>query len=554
MATAAFAQVRARIGASRVAIAATPQGTPLQKMSSELQARSLITLLKDKATALTDDEKAQVAAAVATTGFLQDDACAILATMNNNGGPKRREAQDMLTFPHFVAKHEWDVAEHNFDSAMQTFSTVLIHRFGCLCPDEYTLRRLAALCMVCSADRDAPLVFSHEAKAAALKTIKSSYRKSVRVVKKNQKDNPSSLPYINKLPTTPAELEKLHPSHIEHFKIEGCWFACPIDMHKVFTVESFFSCRETPTAKHEVALATTSSMNPMTMMAQMMMATMQHMQRRQADDSSPDECKLRYPKKRCLADLLGGSTDQAPKRTRSSSSWIEEGAGERAPPIRSRSSWDLEVSPQQAPPAGALKPATSPRAEEAETTSPAEDAGEDVKPAAAQEPEPSSSPMSADSVLDALMEREQEKADAKKAEAQELRMKKAEAKIEEKEAAAAAAAAAKSAKLASKPGEGLAKAGAAKLATKVGAGLAAKANAPKLATMLGASKLPIKPGKPIASKACTKNHYGISHEASRSQVLARASVCSKTFKYGQGRAYATYRIADAAARKWFAAA
>ena len=104
-------------------------------MTSELQARSLVTLLKDKATALTDDEKAQVSAALTTAGFLQDDACAILATMNIGGTGKRRDAHDMLTFPHFVAEHEWELAEQNFDSAMQTFMQVLIHRLGCVNAD-----------------------------------------------------------------------------------------------------------------------------------------------------------------------------------------------------------------------------------------------------------------------------------------------------------------------------------------------------------------------------------------------------------------------------------
>ena len=124
--------------------------------------------------------------------------------------------------------------------------------------------------------------------------------------------------------------------------------------------------------------------------------------------------------------------------------------------------------------------------------------------------------------MDALLERDRERAEIKKQEAEIKKKDKAAEKAAEKAAGEDAEIKKKTvAKSPEKNGKPpIAKAAGAKLAKKVG-----KTDPPK-------------------KKTC------VNHEASRSQYLARSTGPSKSFAYGAGKGYSTAAKAMAAAKVW----
>ena len=537
----AFAQLRGRIGAARLALNDTPAGSEMRRMSSQLQANAVVTLLKSKSIELSDDDRAKLSTLVTKIPFLEADAVAILSAIASKTC-KRREAQDMVAFLYYVSGPEWEAALQNLESALQVFVKVLVHRLGCVNATEPTLKRVASASLVCACSGD-PSLISMAAKHAQLKEVKTQYRKVVRAVKEAQKKATASAPYIIELPTAPSELERKYPDWIASFKVDDCWVDPRVDMQKVIIVDTSFGCRGRDLPQQQDSTAT--------LMAQCMLSFQQMMAGHRNRDRESDDLPITFAgadqkRKRCLKALLGGGEDAwtMKRRHRALSDWAEEhedATEHRTHPGQAITSWQApaDAATSRTHDRPSTEAAPTPEATIAEETAP-------IAGASAGAELPGAMSRGA-ALLNALQEREQEKADQKKVERAEAKAVAAEAKAAAAEAKLAAEAkAAAAAKVAAgtalvdlhkvggipikKPPVGVSSKQAAKNASKQAAEIAAK---PKGKTKPGPQK------------------YGISHEGSRDQYLARsAKNGSKGFQYGPGKKFAAPKAAKQAAMKW----
>ena len=96
-------QLRARLGAARLALEDYPSGSDLHRLHSELQANALINLIKERRHELTDEDKLTASSLVQTGHFHRNDSMAILRSLTVKApGQIRRDAQDFTTFMNFL--------------------------------------------------------------------------------------------------------------------------------------------------------------------------------------------------------------------------------------------------------------------------------------------------------------------------------------------------------------------------------------------------------------------------------------------------------------------
>ena len=427
--------------------------------------------------------------------FAEKDMLAIVTSLNtcHTLCSNRRASQDMTAYPLYLSQSEWEMAKCNVEAAIGVSIDVIVHRLGGVNVDEPTLKRISSLALALFNDRHSFL--GVDVKAATLLQVKQSYRRTARVVKDLQKTKPSSIPYIVKLPSNPADLEKAHP--LAGFKIEGCWTDPIVNMPDVDVLDSSYRCRQ-PKKK-----STTASI----MQYVFACKDMRNGQGR-ARDLVDDECHLRAQSsnKRSLRELM----QLAPKKPRRSSSELAIELGEDAEAAAA-----TQESAQTAP--SSLKLALVLNdASQATATTAAATAAEDTTAAAittvASPASESKEPLATmgSILLDAMMQRDRASRDAIQI---ANRMARQMAKV--------------------------------------------AATRPEFPISAATPEKPPKKAPPSASVA--KSPHGkpqkpsVSHEASRSQWLARsANNGSKTFKYGVKREFLTDSKAKAAAEAWLA--
>ena len=519
-----FAQLRGRIGAAGMMLRSCNKGTSSHVEASERQANALLSLLRSHGhEQLSVDEKTRVMTMVYGSGFAQKDLLAIITLLNSQNN-SRRSGQDMTAFPLYLSLSEWETAKQNIEAAIAVCIDVIVHRLGGVNADEFTLKRISSLALAIFHGRGALLV--EEVKVAILKQVKCNYRKVVRRVKEYQKTTPSSLPYIVKLPLNPEVLEQAHPQ--AGFKIKGCWTDPPLNMPDLYAIDQSYGCR-----KRDSMAEKNSSHGFM----QCMLALKDMMCNGQgrARDLVDDGCHIQYnlgaqsSNKRSLRDLMEGMNLKKPRR---SSSELSIELSEDAEAAAA-----TQELPQAAPSSLAIVLNDAPQATAttaAATENPTAAAITTLAIQAQQQPQPQQqsqeSPTMGNMLLDAMIQRDQEKA---KERAEKQREERAE-----KQKAKAAAALEQKAKAAAAP----------ELPAKAAAAPAAAT--PELPI---SAATPEKPPKKAPPKPPKPQKPGVSHEASRSQWLARsANNGSKSFKYGAKREFLTDSKAKAAAEAWLA--
>jgi len=550
---AVFAQLRGRIGAARLSLSASVLGSELHTCQSKLQANAVkAELSKDAARVLTPDERSKLSDMVLVANFTSADAVSIMEALTQPDGKKQRAAsQDHVALLGYVSANEWEAAVTGVEAATQVFLNVLVHRLGCTHACEFTLKRVAAASLACAQVHAGGSVgqILGEVKAAQLQSVKMQYHRLVRKVKKNPPVPP--LPYITALPARPEDLVTQHPTLLDHYKIEGCWTPPRVSIDQIQIVDMPMACRG-PSVNGPIAIPSQGNQMMHTMMQMQQAFMMQIMQQSGFRGSEDQELDVKFASdahggrsnKRFLKAMLPGPPGSVPALP---ASWkrfkpgaLADALADAPAPVEAPTRVDAPVpvdGPIDAPaPVGAPArvdapaPIDAPNVDAPALDAPALDAAhvdaaqsmQQLVPAGAASmvAEPPSSTRGA-SLLDALLERDRERAEIKK---QETEIKKKE-KAAEKDAEARKARGNPSEKVVAKSPEKngklpIAKAAGAKLAKKVG-----KTDPPK-------------------KKTC------VNHEASRSQYLARSAGPSKSFAYGAGKEYSTAAKAMAAAKAW----
>lgn len=512
-----FAQLRGRIGAARLTL--EQQVGARHCASSSLQAEALLALIKKSGKELSFDERATLCDMMANVNFAEADAEIVLTSLQKAPKMERRPAQDMTAFMHYLSAPEWTTAGSSADAALQTFLALLVGRLNGVNCSEPTLKRLTA-CMIAISTENIALV-SLPAKTAHLKSVKKAYRR----IQRKFKEQPQREPYITLLPANLRDAKALYPTL--QIDIDDIVNPSREFMEKVTLLDASFQCRGDGDYALDVATnRATPQYDQSNMMNMMMMNCMQEFQRRLTSEN--DGLRLEFaggsrpPKKRCLKNLLDGGYDAAPsslKRSRTIAS--DDSDGENVPKPSAPARVDPPSVPLAAPApltAAELPPTSLPLAADGPTIE------EFVEPA---EPEaPAATKPRAASLLDALLDRNKERADAQK-------LQKKLEKDAEKLANVAAA----------KPENP-------KTATKEGKKQVAESIEPakppkKASTLHTPMKTPVpKPHKP---KKC-----GVNHERSREQYLVRcADGHSKSFKYGAKGDFPSAKVAGKAALDYF---
>ena len=548
---AVFAQLRGRIGAAKLSLGGNVLGSGIHTCQSKLQANAVVAeLSKDAARVLTPAERSQLSDMVLAANFTSPDAVMIMEALAQPDGKKQRpSSQDHVAFLGYVSEGEWDVAVTGVEAATQVFLNVVVHRLGCTHVCEFTLKRVAAASLACEQVHAGGSVCQilGDVKAEQLQTVKMQYHRLTRKVKKNPPVPP--LPYITALPARPEDLVTQHPTLLDHYKIEGCWTPPRVSIDQIQIVDMSMACRG-PSVNGPIAIPSQGNQMMHTMMQMQQAFMMQIMQQSGFRGSEDQELDVKFASdahggrsnKRFLKGMLPGPPGSVPALP---ASWkrfkpgaLADALADAPAPVEAPTRVDAPVpvdgpidapAPVDAPArVDAPAPIDAPNVDAPALDAPALDAAhvdaaqsmQQLVPAGAASmvAEPPSSTRGA-SLLDALLERDRERAEIKK---QETEIKKKE-KAAEKDAEARKARGNPSEKVVAKSPE------------KNGKLPIAKAAGAKLAKKVGNADLP-------------KKKVSLNHEASRSQYLARSAGPSKGFAYGAGKEYPTPAKAMIAAK------
>ena len=496
----AFCKIRARLGATRLVLA---EAAPTSRdVHSKLQSAVVADMMAKSLKMLEPDQKASLAAMVSTVKFSEADEKSLLQIITGsvNSTSTRRKSQDFVAFIWYLCGDDWRrFKDAGCDGVFELCIEILIMRFYCVNPDEYTLKRIACLAMVLSG-----LHFDLNAKKAVLKKVKERFFKLKRKFNLAIKKRPDLAgTYIEKLPSSPKEFERMYPQDIARFKVEGNWVSPEIDVSAIYRIEVTFGCRGLDEAKssHEMVAMDSNNANCNTAMFLQLIRDLA-----QGTDRKELGCNITFPpsRKRKLTDFSHQETEHetwANRRARTVTDFDGVSTSDNDEP---------KLAPVECDKPQPVKDEPLPPANAASKSAPLS-----LENGAANEA--SSKTDNTDRVgelLGALMERDKEKAIAAKERA-------AQAKAEKK----ANEAALKAAK------DALLKAG----VSQTPAVLNEKSGAsPK------ASPKPKQPKK-----------EGVELEQSRNQYLARTNIGSKSFRWGAGFAYNTPEKAKKEAMKWF---
>ena len=532
----AFAQLRARIGASRLALNDT-EGA-MRAMASKLQTACILELLTEKSQELSPEDKCKLSTLVGSAGFETENAMAIMSKLSSETIPsipsqyKRRGAQHMEGCIHYMQAQEWEAAKVNFDNAAQIFVSALVHRLGGVNADENTLKRVASVAMLASEMQLVP----HPRKQGCYSKIKEVYRRSQRLAKLK----PSSLPYIVDLPNDPQQLIQQHPEFASLSQID---FVEPaVSMQDITMMETSFGARGK-------SYNTDTNSSEMEKMMQLVMQCMQQRTIGSANTEHYDDLDIRYNtnprKKRCLRAMLEERPPQQPRplAAHTASSVASDDSQEVHAEIPASSQRPEVAANNQASGVGSRQLAII------DTTIVQQAPTEIVQ----------QGPSRGAQLLDALQAREAEKVELKKIAKQEEKLAKQEEKLAkqaEQLAEQGKELVKQEGKKLAEQGADLAKQGRKELAKQGGKELAKqetklverRAELAKQDKVLAIKGMLVKVG---TAKTTKRKNLGVAHEGTREQFLARSENGSKSFGYGSDKSYKTPQAAKKAAEAWY---
>ena len=523
----AFCKIRARLGATRLVLAdAAPTS---RELHSKLQREVLESMIAESLNKLKADQRASLATMVSMAKFSavdEDNLLQILAgSAKSKSQPNRRHSQDFVCFIEYLGSDDWcRLKEAGCDGALELCIEILIVRFYCVNPDEYTLKRIACLAMLLAA-----LHFDCNAKKAVLKKVKERYQKLKRKFNATLRKQPELAgPYIEKLPNSPKEFERLYPNAIARFKVERNWVPPQIDVSAIYRIEVTFGCRglDEASSLHKMGAMDSNNGNTMAMCMQLIRDLASR------NDRKNDGINLTFPpkRKRQLGDGFEHETET--KRMRQLADGFEHETEIDCGMARRRARTVTEFDGVSTPDKDESKLAPGERHEpepvKAEPLALADAASKSapLSDAAANEDSKVDSKERVGALLDSLLERDKERAIA-------AREKAAEAKKAKKEI------------------DALLKERESGLTTPLKAPPKAKPEVSPQASPKAPPKAKIEVSPKASPKANSKKKEGIELEQSRNQYLVRLNIGSKSFRFGPGYAYSTQEKANKEAMKWF---
>ena len=449
-----------------------------KRLVSEVQCDALLQVLRPRKdwAPLSDEQRAHLVEMTCASGFHDDDqARALKAIAGIKNGPSRRQQQDATHHASYISGPEWE-GIGQFTSEVgkatpdliyaQAILDILVCRMGVVNPSEPTLKAVTSNALVLAHGSRIGLL-TYEDKMALLSWIRKKLKAMVRV-QKTRKETP--IEYCEKFPPNPCDLEAIHPELYSKLKIPGCWTDSRVNTQLYSRTLCSFSCRRNVHEQQIVPAVQGFDMN------KLMFGMMQKMLRQNADDDEDGIFTYNMPGRRKRS-IDGLEQRLSLKRRRSLFGFgmDDEEEEHEEPPRGEAKAVGKAASVGKAPPVGRgprieeVPEFGEPQAEEDEEPAVEEASGEAVEVSAvpalaivkrtvaqvpvvakAQEQSPFGLPKarepSADELLDAIIQRDAERAEAAKVAAAAKRAaaaaaKKEAAQLEKAEAAKAAEAA-----------------------------------------------------------------------------------------------------------------
>lgn len=471
-------------------------------MHSKIQAEAVQTLLKD-AQSLGAENKTTLARMVSEAGFCQSEEMLLLQTLSSQSlqPVKRRGQQDFTAFIYYLCENEWtSLLEYasNEEHTLELMINALVQRLHCLNPCQYTLKRLMSVALVLSKKT----MQTPTQKKAYFKKVTEKYAKFKRRFNTWLKQDATRQlkPYVEKLPNSPSEFEQLE--QVRNFGVEryktGPYVQPQVDLDEIFSIEMSFKMKSTSDVNEDAMmvqpLISQGKFNPMQMMVEWFQNQM-----------NPRSCNLSFTRPRRHRSLAEFDEDDSPPMRRCRT--IDDFDGVSTPPS------DRKIALEDAGCQNkniARKPSTEKDDRENDTRPPSaesQDIAGESPPLALEDNK------SATALLDALQERDKEKAELAKVKAMLAREQK-------KKLAAKAADPTEETEEVEAKGKGKGK----------------------------GKKAKVKPCSPLSSEKKQKKREVVEFEKTRDHWLARTQGGSKSFKVAD---YSSKNHAEAEARKWF---
>ena len=145
---ASFSQIKARLGSTRLILQDASDAS--RTTHSKLQREAVQSMVKNAK--LDSEQRATLAQLVASARFCCEDERKLLDTFSAHAArshqkdKSRRSGQEFIAFLNYLSDEEWQgvMACTSIEECIQMFLIILLHRFQCVNPCEYTHKRMAA--------------------------------------------------------------------------------------------------------------------------------------------------------------------------------------------------------------------------------------------------------------------------------------------------------------------------------------------------------------------------------------------------------------------------
>lgn len=547
-----FAKCRARIGAARLLL--EPLSGQLRDSNSGIQRMAIVALISEKGRFVSLEQSCTLSDQLMRCNFCDSDKTLILEALRDRSSTTtgRRKQQNGMAFLSYLNAPEWasldkKKLDKDFRGVASVFVDAMVNRMHCVNPTEPTIKFVASATLVVCEDVDVLNTIAMDAKIALKKFVRQRFDFHYKVYMKRWKSN-TGVEYCADYPDDPNALGESYPELHKFImrSLGGTLVPNQLDSLSLTLVDDSHQCRG-GSKSMAIVPAQSSPMANMNMPQQFMNCLMQFM-------NNQGQTQPRQPRQDDLLHNLivgGGSRKRSAAMLRflADSNLEDDDAPPPPPAKRNQSLLDRSrtfedpggahmpgepISPKQKVEANvALEPQQDQDRQEASTpplkvhphTPPVVDS--QVAPSSKDSGDGAKESKKANTLLDAMLQRDQERAAASAAAS---KMKRANDKEEKRLAAQGADVTP------------------AKLPAKVAPGK--KGGAPmKVAPTTVAT--PVKSGSKV-------NKASFSHEASRNQYLCRTGASgpgqSFAIKYGiakSGKDYnKTNKQAHAEATAW----
>ena len=241
-----FVKCRARIGAARMLL--EPLDGALRDANSGVQRIAVVDLLSNKGDAISPEQSLTLSNMTMACNFVDSDKTQILNALRDQSSTKtgRRKQQNGMAFLNYVTDVEWEaIPGKDLRGVASLFVDVCVNRMECINPIEPMIKLVASASFVALTNESELTIISIASKNAIKKHVRTQFDLLYRNFQKYWKNMTNPAEYCMAYPEDPNALEGAYPTLHKSImrKLGGKVTASRLDSVSLALVESTWQCR-----------------------------------------------------------------------------------------------------------------------------------------------------------------------------------------------------------------------------------------------------------------------------------------------------------------------